>query len=51
MSVVTDVGSRVSRVARAQKENYSGGAERPLAVTWRPWVPTRYAWLQEQEQL
>jgi hypothetical protein len=30
MSVVTDVRSRVSRLARAEKESYSGSAERPL---------------------
>jgi hypothetical protein len=30
MSVVTEVKSRVSRLARAEKKNYSGDAERPL---------------------
>jgi hypothetical protein len=30
MSVVTDVKSRVSRLAHAEKESYSGSAERPL---------------------
>ena len=30
MSAITDVRSQVSRLARAQKEDYSGGAERPL---------------------
>ena len=30
MSVLTDVKSRVSGLARAEKERYSGGEERPL---------------------
>jgi uncharacterized protein DUF1360 len=30
MSVITDVKSRVSRLARAEKQSYSGDAERPL---------------------
>lgn len=30
MSVLTDVKSRVSSLARAEKERYSGGKERPL---------------------
>jgi len=65
MSVLADVKSRVSSLARAEQERYSGGEERPLggylaamgayaavtaALAAADLLQFGYSWLQEQEQ-